>query len=76
MKTRHNYESFREHIVEVHPEILDTFEAGWKALGTKRQQKWESFGHKFGPVWRSWPHVASEDIRDDLGETKAGLWDD
>ena len=75
MKTRHNYESFREHIVEVHPEILDSFEAGWNALGTERQQKWESFGHKFVPAWRSWAHVASEDIRDDLRETKAGLWD-
>jgi hypothetical protein len=54
----------------VHPEILDTFEAGWNALGTDMQQKWQAFGHKYNPRWRSWAHVAFEQIKDKLRQKK------
>jgi hypothetical protein len=46
---------------------LDTFEAGWNALGTDVQQKWQAFGHKFNSVWKSWAHVAFEQIRIEFG---------
>jgi hypothetical protein len=47
----------------VHPEILDSFEAGWNALGTDMQQEWQAFGHDYNPAWRSWAHVAFVQIR-------------
>lgn len=37
---------------------MDTFEAGWNALGADIQNKWQAFGHKNLAMWRSWAHIA------------------
>lgn len=74
MQCHHNYESLRKHIVDVHPEILDTFEAGWNALGTDVQQKWQAFGHKFNPTWRSWAHVAFQQIQHEFRRRNGELF--
>lgn len=50
----------------MHPDILDSFEAGWNALGTDMQRKWQAFGHKFNSAWRSWAYVAFQQIKDKL----------
>ena len=58
----------------MHPEILDTFEAGWNALGTDVQQKWQAFGHKYNSAWKSWAHVAFEQIQDEFRRKKERLF--
>lgn len=50
----------------MHPQILDTFEAGWTALGTDIQQKWQAFGHRYDPIWKSWTHVAFNHVRNEF----------
>lgn len=54
----------------MHPEILDTFEAGWNALGTDMQRKWQSFGRKYNFVWKSWAHVALKLLEDGIRQKK------
>ena len=71
----YTYKSLREHVAEVHPEMLAPFERGWNMLHHTVQHQWLAMGGQrvFSVTyWTSWAVIVAE--REEIFRSHSPIW--
>lgn len=72
----YTYKALREHVAEVHPEMLAPFERGWSMLHPTIQHQWLAMGGQrifTVTYWTSWAVLVAE--REEIFRSHSPIWD-